>query len=85
MRSTRSARCASRTAARCRSGGSPDLARQLIERDLVDQYIFFIEPILLGGGKRAFPQDGAARPLELVSAVPAATGTIVATYRPASG
>jgi dihydrofolate reductase len=63
--------------------GSADLARQLVEHDLVDEYIFFIEPILLGGGKRAFPEDGAARPLELVSAIPASTGTIVATYRPA--
>ena len=64
--------------------GSPTLAAQLVEHDLVDEYVIFIEPILLGGGKRVFPGDGAARPLELVSATPAATGTIVAIYRPTS-
>jgi len=41
-----------------------------------------VEPILVGGGKRVFPEDGIARTLELVQAVPAATGTIVCTYRP---
>ena len=42
-----------------------------------------IEPILLGGGKRVFPVDGKARPLELVSVTPASTGVLVCTYRPA--
>ena len=42
-----------------------------------------IEPILVGGGKRIFPQDGQARPLELVQTKTAATGVLVCTYRPA--
>jgi dihydrofolate reductase len=63
--------------------GSASLAAQLIEHDLVDEYHVLLEPILLGGGKRVFPADGAARPLELISATPAATGTIVCVYRPA--
>jgi dihydrofolate reductase len=62
--------------------GSPSLSRQLIEADLVDEYILFLEPLMVGGGKRFFPEDGSKRPLELLSAVPAATGTIVCTYRP---
>lgn len=63
--------------------GSSQLARQLVEHDLVDEYRLFVEPILLGGGKRVFPDDGRARPLELVSVTPAATGVLVCTYRPA--
>jgi dihydrofolate reductase len=63
--------------------GSPSLARQLIEHDLVDEYVLLLEPILVGGGKRVFPEDGVARTLELVSAKTAATGTLVCTYRPA--
>ena len=63
--------------------GSPTLARQLVEADLVDEYRLFVEPILLDGGKRLFPEDAAARPLELVSATPAATGTMICVYRPA--
>jgi dihydrofolate reductase len=65
--------------------GSPSLARQLIEHDLVDEYNLMIEPVLLGGGKRLFPDDGSARPLELVSTTTAATGVLVCTYRPAAG
>jgi dihydrofolate reductase len=63
--------------------GSSSLARQLAERDLVDEYMLMIEPIVLGGGKSIFPNDGRARPLELVSLVQAGTGVLIATYRPA--
>ena len=42
-----------------------------------------IEPILLGGGKRIFPDDGTARPMELVKSVTTGTGVQVCTYRPA--
>jgi dihydrofolate reductase len=65
--------------------GSSSLARQLIEHDLVDEYRLMLEPITLGGGKRIFPEDGRARPLELVSATPTATGVLVCAYRPAGG
>jgi len=62
--------------------GSSSLAAQLIEHDLVDEYRLMIEPVLLGGGKRVFPDDGRARPLELVSTTTAATGVLICTYRP---
>ena len=42
-----------------------------------------IEPILLGGGKRIFPDDGAARPMQLVSCITTGTGVQFCTYRPA--
>jgi dihydrofolate reductase len=63
--------------------GSASLAAQLIAYGLVDEYRLMIEPILLGGGKRLFPNDGSPRPLELVSATTAATGVLICTYRPA--
>jgi dihydrofolate reductase len=62
--------------------GSPSFAAQLVSNDLVDEYNVMLEPILLGGGKRLFPDDGRARTLQLVSAVPAATGVVICTYRP---
>ncbi len=64
--------------------GSPSLAAQLVEHDLVDEYVLMVEPILLGGGKRVFPDDGRARPLELVSTTTASTGVLICTYRPAA-
>ena len=62
--------------------GSAALARQLIAEGLVDEYLLMIEPILLGGGKRLFPDDTWARPLELVSVATAATGVLLCRYRP---
>ena len=64
--------------------GSATLVRSLLSEGLVDELVLLIEPILLGGGKRIFPDDGMARPLELVKSVNATTGTQVCTYRPAS-
>ena len=65
--------------------GSPSLAALLISNDLVDEYRLMIEPIVLGGGKRLFPDDGRAHPLELVSVTTSTTGVHICTYRPLSG
>ena len=62
--------------------GSARLASTLITHDLVDEYRLMIEPITLGGGKRLFPDDGRARPLELLSSVASGTGVLITTYRP---
>jgi dihydrofolate reductase len=64
--------------------GSASFARTLVTNDLVDEYRLMIEPIVLGGGKRLFPDDGTARPLELVSATMSGTGVQLCTYRPAA-
>ncbi len=61
--------------------GSASLAAQLIEHDLVDEYRLMIEPILLGGGKRTFPDGGQARALGLVSTTATGTGVLICTYR----
>ena len=62
--------------------GSASLAEQLVEHDLVDEYALMIEPVLLGGGKRIFPEDGRARSLELVSTTTASTCVLICSYRP---
>ena len=64
--------------------GSADLAAQLISANLVDEYRLMIEPVLLGGGKRLFPDDGTLRPLALVSTVTSTTGVHICTYQPAA-
>jgi len=63
--------------------GSPTLVRTLLREGLVDELRLMIMPVLLGGGKTIFPDDGAMRPLELVSTVTSGTGVHVCTYRPA--
>ncbi|NWF27817.1 dihydrofolate reductase family protein [Streptomyces sp. PKU-EA00015] len=62
--------------------GSSALARTLLGEGLVDELRLMIMPVLLGGGKRIFPDDGALRTLELVSTVTSGTGVNVCTYRP---
>jgi dihydrofolate reductase len=64
--------------------GSLTLARTLIAAGLVDEYRLMVEPVILGGGKRLFPDDGTQRTLELVSATTASTGVQVCVYRPKS-
>jgi dihydrofolate reductase len=64
--------------------GSVSLVRTLLAEGLVDELNLMIEPILLGGGKRIFPEDGTARPLQLVNCVTAGTGVQICTYHPAS-
>ena len=64
--------------------GSASLVRTLLAEGLVDELNLMIEPIVVGGGKRIFPEDGIARPLRLASCVTAATGVLVCTYQPAS-
>lgn len=62
--------------------GSLTLARSLLAADLVDELSVMIEPVTLGGGKRLFPDDGNARPMELVSHTIASTGVMICKYRP---
>jgi dihydrofolate reductase len=63
--------------------GSASLAKALLSAGLVDELDLMIEPILLGGGKGIFPEDGTARPMQLVKCVTTGTGVQVCTYRPA--
>jgi dihydrofolate reductase len=60
--------------------GSASLVRALLAEGLVDELNLMIEPILLGGGKRIFPEDGVARPMQLVNCVTTGTGVLVCTY-----
>jgi dihydrofolate reductase len=60
--------------------GSAQLVRALVAADLVDELLLMIEPIVLGGGKRVFPEDGSARPFKLLSSATASTGVQVCRY-----
>jgi dihydrofolate reductase len=62
--------------------GSPTLVRALLGEGLVDELRLMIEPVILGGGKTIFSDDGELRTLELVSTITSDTGVNVCTYRP---
>jgi dihydrofolate reductase len=61
--------------------GSASLVRTMLAADLVDELSLMIEPIVLGGGKRIFPDDDQARAFELTSATTANTGVQVCRYQ----
>jgi dihydrofolate reductase len=63
--------------------GSGQLIRTLLPHGLIDEYLLFIHPLVLGSGRRLFPEDGPTVDLELTEAVTATTGVLVASYRPA--
>jgi dihydrofolate reductase len=60
--------------------GSAQLVQTLIENDLVDVLRLMIDPVVLGGGKRIFPDDGELRPLQLIDSQVTSTGATLATY-----
>ena len=64
--------------------GSGELVQALRRRDLIDEYLLLIHPLVLGSGRRLFPDGGPAASLRLVDAKPTTTGVIIATYRPTS-
>jgi dihydrofolate reductase len=65
--------------------GSPTLVRTLLAEGLFDELRLVIMPVLLGGGKSIFPEEGTLRTLELVATVTSPAGVQVCTYRPAAG
>jgi len=63
--------------------GGAQLARRLIEHDLVDEYRVVVEPIVRRRRKRLFPDDSSPRPLGLVSATRPTIGVYICHYRSA--
>ncbi len=60
--------------------GSAQLTRHLFENDLVDEVRLMIDPILVGGGKRAFPDSGPVTRLRLVECQSTTTGALLVKY-----
>jgi dihydrofolate reductase len=62
--------------------GSGVLIGSLMAADLIDEYLISIAPLVLGTGKRMFP-EGVHAPLRLTDSLVTAKGVIIATYEPA--
>ena len=61
--------------------GSGELIQSLMRRNLVDEYVLLIHPLVLGSGRRLFTDGGAFATLRLVDAKTTATGVVIATYQ----
>ncbi len=60
--------------------GSGELVQSLMRRHLVDEYVLLIHPLVLGSGRRLFPDGGAVAALRLVNTRTTTTGVVIATY-----
>jgi dihydrofolate reductase len=61
--------------------GSGELVASLMRRDLIDEFVLCIHPLVLGAGRRLFNDGGAFAKFRLVDSVPTTTGVVIATYQ----
>lgn len=61
--------------------GSGEVVRKLLAKQLVDQLILLVHPLVLGDGQRLFDDGGPGAPFELADTRSTTTGVIAATYR----
>ena len=52
-----------------------------MQRDLVDEFVLMIHPLVLGTGRRLFDDNGEFSALRLVENVTTTTGVLIATYQ----
>jgi dihydrofolate reductase len=63
--------------------GSGELVQTLMKHNLVDRFVLLIHPLVLGSGRRLFPDNGAYANLQLISSKTTDKGVVVATYQTA--
>ena len=63
--------------------GSGVLVQTLMRHDLVDEWRLLVHPLVLGTGRRLFPDGGPPANLVLAECQATPTGVIMATWRPA--
>jgi dihydrofolate reductase len=63
--------------------GSGVLVQSLMRHQLIDAYVLLIHPLILGSGRRLFPDGGVPASLQLVDSKTTSNGVIIATYHPA--
>ena len=63
--------------------GSASVIRALMAHGLIDEYQLLVHPVVLGGGKRLFENDGARTNLRLVNTRTFDSGVVLLTYQPA--
>ena len=62
--------------------GSGALIQSLMKHNLIDEYVLSITPLVLGAGRKLFPDEGPRIALTLVNSVTSKTGVVIATYHP---
>jgi dihydrofolate reductase len=64
--------------------GSGVLVQSLMRHNLIDSFVLMIHPLVLGSGRRLFPDGGAIAALKLINSTATPSGVVIATYQPAN-
>jgi class 3 adenylate cyclase/dihydrofolate reductase len=62
--------------------GSAELVASLMKSDVIDEYRLLVFPVVLGSGKRLFPDEADTSYLRLVATQPFESGVVLLTYQP---
>jgi len=62
--------------------GSGVLVQSLMKENLIDEYVLLIHPLILGSGRRLFPDGGVFTALNLQNTKTTSKGVVIATYKP---
>jgi dihydrofolate reductase len=66
----------------CVEGG--ELIQTLMRHNLIDEYLLFIHPLVLGTGRRLFGGGSPPASLHLLESTATAAGVVIATYETAN-
>lgn len=63
--------------------GSADLVNTLLDHGLIDELRLWVTPVVVGRGKRLFPEGTERKPLTLANTTTFSSGAVVLAYQPA--
>ncbi|AKR36162.1 MAG TPA: pyrimidine reductase [Bacillus sp. (in: Bacteria)] len=62
--------------------GSSDLTQTLMQHDLIDEYHFIVNPVIVGSGKRLFKDQNNTKALKLIETRTTSSGVVILSYQP---
>jgi len=62
--------------------GSGELIQTLMQHDLIDEYHFIINPVIVGSGKRLFKDQSNTKALKLIETITTSSGVVILSYQP---
>ncbi|ENQ3111736.1 pyrimidine reductase [Bacillus anthracis] len=62
--------------------GSGDLTQTLMQHDLIDEYHFIVNPVIVGSGKRLFKDQNNTKALKLIETRTTSSGVVILSYQP---
>jgi dihydrofolate reductase len=65
--------------------GSGELVQSLMRRNLIDEYVLLIHPVVLGSGRRLFVDGGVFASLRLIDTQTTPTSVLIAIYQSPEG